>query len=298
LIAAAKPLDVALASCVAPPEADPDEALLVAALAGTGISSEVVSWDDPRADFGRAKMTLLRSTWNYPQQPREFLLWLAKVARISDLWNPLEMAQWNFHKGYLLELEGAGIPIAPTALVKRGANRLLSDVMTARDWRLAVVKPAVSANSFRTVRVADVLSDSSDSGSSGEAHLRALTDSGDVLVQQYLPSVEEYGERALIWIDGQLTHGVRKSARFAGEHESVSPGSVEIAPAEADLAARAMTFVCGKFSVAPMYARVDVAPGPAGTPVLMELELIEPSLYFGQSVKSLERFVAAVRDRL
>ncbi len=284
-------MDVALASCVELPEPDPDEAPLAAALAAAGIEAEIVGWDDPAADWSRARLTLLRATWNYPLAPARFLAWAEAVARVSELWNPLAAVRWNLHKGYLLELAERGVPVAPTALVRRGSEQPLAEILAARGWREAVVKPAVSAASYRTVRVG------AGEPESGEAHLRALAADGDVLVQRYLPSVEDHGERALVWIDGELTHAVRKTPRFEGEDESVSPAAVAIAPAEAALALAALA--AGRAAASPLlYARVDLAPGPDGEPVVMELELIEPSLFFPQSPAALERFVAAVGRRL
>ena len=284
-------MDVALASCVNLPEPDLDEAPLLAALGAAGLDARVLAWDDPAADWRAARMTLLRGTWNYPSRPRAFVEWVEATARVTELWNPLPAVRWNLHKGYLLELEDRGIAVTPTELVPRGSRRPLADVMSARGWTDVVVKPAVSAASYRTRRIRDArLSD-------GEAHLRALTANGDTLVQSYLPSVEGYGERALVWIDGELTHAVRKTRRLADEDEAIS-AAVPIAPAEAALAATALERAAEVVGGPPMYARIDVAPGPGGGPVLMELELIEPSLFFPQSPQALDRFVAAVRKRL
>jgi hypothetical protein len=111
-----------------------------------------------------------------------------------------------------------------------------------------------------------------------------------VLVQQYLPSVEGHGERALVWIDGALTHAVRKAPRFEGDREQVSPIAMSITPSEAALAERVLATV----DMPMLYARVDMAPGPDGGPVIMELELVEPSLYFAQSPAALDRMVRAL----
>jgi hypothetical protein len=281
-------MDIALATCLRLPEPDHDAAPLAAALAAAGIDARPLAWDDPAADWSRARMTVLRSTWNYPEQPDRFLAWAERAARVSHLCNPLPVVRFGLHKGYLLGLERRGVPIAPTVLVARGARTTLAELLSERGWSDVVVKPAVSAASFRTLRVGprDL--------AAGEAHLRALAAERDVLVQCYLPSVESHGERALVWIDGELTHAVRKSPRFAGESESVSAGAVPIAPAEAELARRAIDAV----DPPPVYARVDVAPGLDGSPVLMELELIEPSLFFPQAPRALARFVAALERKL
>ena len=150
-----------------------------------------------------------------------------------------------------------------------------------------MVKPAVSAASYRTMLV------TADREEEGEIHLAELLAERDVLVQLYLPSVEDYGERAVVWIDGEVTHAVRKSPRFEGEDESVS-GVQAVTPDEEALARKAISVVDGSL----LYARVDVAPGPDGSPVVMELELVEPSLFFPQKAAALERYVSAVRRLL
>jgi len=280
-------MDVALASCARLPEPDPDAAPLAAELSAAGISSEVLAWDDPGADWSSGRLTVLRSTWNYPRHREAFLDWARAVSCVSELWNPLHVVRWNSHKGYLLELEEAGVQVTPTELLRQGAPELLAEVMARNGWELAVVKPAVSAASFKTMLVGP------DNLEAGEAHLQALAPERDVLIQRYLPSVEDYGERALVWIDGELTHAVRKTPRFDGDDESVSD-AVPISAPEAALAQRAIETVEGPL----LYARIDVAPGPEGDPVLMELELIEPSLFFPQCPAALARYVAAVRRLL
>ena len=226
-----EPLDVALATCSRLPEPDLDAEPLVDALASAGIAAEFLAWDDPAADFARARLTLLRSTWNYPLQAETFRRWLDHTATISSLWNPLPVVRWNIHKRYLLDLERRGVPVAPTELLRCGASTSLGSILRARGWDDVVVKPAVSAASYRTLHVKP------GQGEAGESHLRLLAAEGDVLVQRYLPSVEDHGERALVWIDGNLTHSVRKSPRFEGQDESVSE-AVPISDAEARLARR------------------------------------------------------------
>jgi hypothetical protein len=283
-------VDIALVSCVQLPEPDADMAPLEAAVRAAGLSCEVVGWDDPSVDWSRFRLTLLRSTWNYPQALPAFLDWLARVEPVTRLWNPRALVRWNAHKGYLLELAARGIPVVPTELVRAGSTVTLAEIIDRRGWDEVVVKPAVSAGSFRTIRAGRASNDG-DAGraSLGEAHLRSLAAERDVLVQQYLPAVEGYGERALIWIDGALTHAVRKSPRFEGDREQVSE-AMPIAPAEAALAER----VLASIDMPKLYGRVDVAPGPDGQPLVMELELVEPSLFFRQSPEALARLVGAL----
>ncbi len=277
-------LDLAIATCVPLPEPDPDEAPLAEALDRAGLTYAFAGWHvDP---WPAARATLLRSTWDYPWRIGDFRTWIDRVATGGELWNDAATVRWNLHKRYLLDLEAAGLPVTPTELVPAGSTEPLDGILARRGWEVAVVKPAVSAGSFRTLKT-------ERGDPAGEAHLRALATDRDVLVQQYLASVEGYGERALVWIDGEVTHSVRKTPRFQGEDESVSE-AMPITEAQRALAAHAVATVPGDL----LYARIDVAPGPDGAPVIMELELIEPSLFFPQCPEALDRFVAAIRRRL
>jgi len=168
-----------------------------------------------------------------PEHPEAFAAWAERAARVTDLRNPIAVVRWNLHKRYLTTL---GAPRRGDRPDRSGPARLPGRAVRNRlgaRMEDVVVKPAVSAASFRTLRVRPA------DREAGEAHLRALLADRDALVQQYLPSTEDYGERALVWIDGRLTHAVRKSPRFSGEEESVS-GPVPITAQEADLAARAV----------------------------------------------------------
>ncbi len=276
-------MDVAIVTCVELPEPDLDEEALMTALRAAGLRAELRAWDDPSVDWTEAPVSVLRSTWNYPLLPVEFVSWAERCAALTTLLNPFPVVRWNVHKRYLVELAEAGVPVAPTELVPRGSTRALVDVMRARGWEDVVVKPAISAGSLLTERVQP------GDEVSGEAHLRALTANGDALVQRYLRSVEGYGERALVWIDGAFTHAVRKSPRFSGQEESVSE-ALSISVAERELAEQVLDRAPGC-----LYARVDVAPGPDEQLVLMELELIEPSLFLVQCPAAMDRLVRGIQ---
>jgi glutathione synthase/RimK-type ligase-like ATP-grasp enzyme len=186
----------------------------------------------------------------------------------------------------LIELAARGVPVTPTELLSQGWNGSLTELCRSRGWPDVVVKPAVGAASFETYRYTDINADV-------DAQVRGFASQRDLLVQPYLPSVEDHGERALVWIDGEFTHAVRKTPRFAGGVEVVSE-AIGISPAERALGEAALA----PFAAELLYARVDVAPGFDGQPVVMELELIEPSLFLLQSPLALARLVAAVRREL
>jgi glutathione synthase/RimK-type ligase-like ATP-grasp enzyme len=280
-------MSVLLATCRDLPEPDPDDRLLLYALESRGIAARYAAWDDS-GEHWNADLIVLRSTWNYYLHPTRFLEWAESAGRAARLWNPLDVIFWNHDKRYLLELERSGVPIVPTQRLERGQGADLDRLMRSHHWQDVVIKPAISAASYRTRRFGI------GSVTEGNAHLARLLETGDVLVQEYMPAVEHHGERSLVWIDGLFTHAVRKSPRLAGGAEDVSEAlpidARERKVGEAALAA----FDPGKL----LYARVDVVPDPTGQPRVMELELIEPSLFLSQFPTALDRFADGIRVRL
>ncbi len=274
--------DVFLATGLTLYDPDDDDAPLHAALAARGLTAKTCAWDDPAVDWSAARACVLRSTWNYFEHLDAFVAWADRCAAVTRLWNPAPVIRWNAHKRYLVDLASRGLPVVPTELVARGASANV-EALLAR-WPDLVIKPAVSAGSFQTKRVSRT--------SDARAHLAALCDH-DVLVQPYLRSVEGHGERALVWIDGVFTHAIRKSPRFSGTTEQISP----VMPIEADERAVAEAIL----AAAPrplLYARVDLTRDAAGLPVLMELELIEPSLFLVQHAPAADRLAAAIASQL
>jgi hypothetical protein len=280
-----------IASCLVLPEPDHDAEPLAAALEAEGISAAVLGWDDPDVDWDAPIPTILRSTWNYALAPEAFRAWLDRVAVAAPLWNPLPLVLENLHKRYLVELPLRGVAAVPTRLIEQGQHGELSECADAFDTERVVVKPAIGAASLDTVRFTrgqDVRF---------AAHVERLAARGDVLVQPFLESVQDYGERALVWIDGELSHAIRKTPRFSGDAERID-GPLPIAHDEAALAQAALAPMIAEHGDRLLYARVDVARDAAGAPMVMELELIEPSLYFAKQPGSAERFVAGLMRRL
>ncbi len=280
---------VALATMTALDQVDLDDQPLSAALRARGHQAASVGWDDPAIRWETFDTVVLRSTWDYHHRRDEFLAWAEAVAGRTRLFNPPVDLRWNSHKFYLRDLERAGLPVVPTVFLERGATAALAHLMDERDWRAAVIKPAVSADSFATERA------ERGALAAGERHLAEHLPHRDMLVQEYLPAVEEPGERCLIAIDGELSHAIRKRSKFLGGRH-VGPEGVPVAIAE-DEAATARAILAHLQSV-PLYARVDLLRDPAGVPRLMELELVEPSLYFDAAADSADRFVAALERRM
>ena len=275
-----------IATCRPLPEPDTDEPILGDALAAAGIAAELVAWDDPHADWDAPIPTVIRSTWNYVRDAAAFAAWVDRAAASAPLWNPPAVVRANLYKRYLLALAARGVAVVPTTLVERGAAIALADDHPALAAPRVVIKPEVGAGSSGA-RVFDA------GDPEARAHLAALTAHGAALVQPYVASVDDHGERSIIFIDGELTHAIRKSPRFAGGVERVT-GPFAIDPAERDLALAALAPHARDL----LYGRVDMARDAHGRPMVMELELVEPSLFLGRSERALARLVDAIAARL
>lgn len=269
---------------------DEDLPPLCAELAARGIAHEVVDWDDAAVDWRRYRLALLRSTWDYIDRYAEFSAWIGRVATLTRLLNAPEVVRWNTHKGYLLELAARGVPIVPTTLLRPG------DAIGLPALAELVVKPAIGAGSRAARRFRD-------DPAGARAHAAALLDEGrDVLVQPYLARVDEAGETALLYFGGRYSHAIRKGPLlppnagatnhlFAPEQiVAREPGADERALAEEVLAAV-------PFPGSLAYARVDLLRAADGSPVLLELELTEPSLFFAHAPGSVARFVDVLQAR-
>ena len=281
---------VRLATCLRLPEPDPDAPLLLDALREAGVDAEVAAWDDPGVHWAEpGVLTVLRSTWNYHLHLDAFLAWAAGV---PALLNPLPVVRWNADKGYLGQLAAWGVPVVPTRYLARGAPADLAALLSDLRCTRAVVKPRVSAASFSTyvldaARLAE-----------GQQALDGVLAARDAMVQPYVRSVETTGERSLVFVGGALSHAVRKGPRFSGEAEAVS-GPHPVAEDERALGERVLAAVQAHVHAPPLlYARVDLARDEQGAPWLMELEVLEPSLFLRQHPPAAARLAAELRRRV
>ncbi len=282
---------VAIATCVDLPDLDPDDQLLLKPLAEAGVAVTVAAWDDPAVDWQAFDLAVLRNTWDYAPRRDQFVAWAASVPRLA---NPAEVVAWNTDKRYLRDLSGAGVPVVPTTWVSPSEDWAAP---ASGEW---VVKPAISAGSRDTGRY-----DCADPSvrALAVAHVARLQAAGRlVMVQPYVDSVDSYGETALLFLGGAYSHAIRKGPLLEGPDlgmvtlfaaESITartPSEAEFSVARAAL--DALPFPAGDL----LYARVDLLAGTHG-PEVVEVELTEPSLFFGWAPGSAERFADLVTQR-
>jgi glutathione synthase/RimK-type ligase-like ATP-grasp enzyme len=283
--------EVLLATCAAMPDGDEDGPALLSALSACGVRAGWQAWTDPSADWS-AGLTVIRSTWDYTPARDRFVQWARGV---SHLENPSAVVEWNSDKTYLRDLATAGVPTVPTMWAAPGE---VADLPIDGEY---VVKPSVGAGSRGAGRFA------SGHDEAARVHVAQLHDAGRiVLVQPYLAEVDTIGETALVYVDGVFSHAVRKGAMLpAGVTHPVDAHELfveeRIAPhvATADELAvgeQALQAVRERFGRDLLYARVDLLPSGGG-PVLVELELTEPSLFLGYAEGAADRFAAAIAQR-
>lgn len=262
--------------------------LAVEPLARLGWTVERVPWR-AEADWNAYDVVVVRSPWDYQDDPDAFLAVLAAIdASSARLENPLAVMRWNLRKTYLRDLEAAGIPIVPTRWAEGLTPVALSTAFDAWDVAEVVAKPVVSANADGTFRLGP------DADAWGEAVL-ALADRA-CMIQPFVPSVVAEGEWSVFAFRGAISHAILKTPaagdfRVQEEHGGVIRG-IEPDP---DLLALTEAALAAVPHPEPLlYARVDAVRLPDGTLAIIELELIEPSLYFPFADGSAERFAAAL----
>jgi glutathione synthase/RimK-type ligase-like ATP-grasp enzyme len=255
-----------------------DDLILARALERGDARVVPVVWTETQPEHLSCDLLVVRSVWDYHLRPQEFLRWLDAAGSKTKVVNPPEIVRWNSDKRYLKEIEAAGFPIPKTHLLQQGAHVDLGDLMLESGLDAVVIKPTVSASAFETHLVR------AGQAAAFNPRLNALLKDRVMLVQEYVPEIETSGEWALIMVATsgdrfECTHAVNKLPRsgdFRVQHQYGGSYRLASPPQEALQIAQA---VLARFAPGAVYCRADMVMR-ASSPVLMELELIEPLLHF------------------
>lgn len=267
--------------------------LASAELEHRGWRLEYVPWTRAE-DWRRFCAVVIRSPWDYQSAPVRFLEVLRSIeAAGTPLANPVAVVEWNLRKTYLLELQAAGVTIIPTvvgeALTAEVIPRLARDL---GDPEEIVIKPVVGANADGAFRLRAPFGDAR-AAEAAEHHAR-----GSYLAQPFLPSILEEGEASLFYFRDRFSHAVRKRPKAGDFRVQEEHGGV-ITPVVPDAAlSLAGERALGAIPRNLLYARIDLARLPSGAWAVMEVEVIEPSLYFDQDPQSPARFADALESWL
>ena len=279
---------IALLTCERLPDLNPADRALIPLFAEKDIVAVPVVWNDPNIRWQDFSALIVRTTWDYYKQADAFRAWLDAMERLGvPVFNPVSVVRDNMHKFYLKRFQDKGVTIIPT-LFSAAAAPLAFDTLHARGWDKVVIKPAVSAGSF--------LTDTYELHALTRDRFQEIVSQGDWLIQPYLPEIATAGELSVIFFNGAFSHAVLKKPKdgdfrvqkqYGGQYQRVDP-----APELLAVAQRIATLENNL-----LYARVDGLM-IGGTFHLMELELIEPDLYFEFGAEISERFVDCVMQKL
>ncbi|MGB5104388.1 MAG: hypothetical protein WBO04_13885 [Steroidobacteraceae bacterium] len=276
---------------------DEDMVPLVAALQAQGAEVGTPSWDDAAVDWSGYDLAVLRSTWDYVDRIDEFLAWAERCAACTRLVNGPDVVRWNTDKHYLRDLAQAAVPIVPTRFAEPGSRASAELVRFLDEWGCEefVVKPAIGAGSRDAAR------HRRGDGGRAVAHLQALLDAGrSAMLQPYLARVDEHGETAAIYLGGTYSHAIRKGPLLRVGDELVAglfaPEQITARMADADELRVAEAALSAIPFERPTYARVDMIRDGGGGPVVLELELTEPSLFLAHAPGAAERYAAILRQ--
>lgn len=271
-------MKIALATCERLPLLDAADRPLIEVFKKRKVEAVPVAWNDIDTNWNDFEAVIIRNTWDYYLQYQNFTNWLQSLhnQRIS-VYNPLELIFWNIHKFYLKGLSQKGIKIIPSFFVDREVQEV------SLPWRQLVIKPAVSAGSFKTHKI-----------SREELELEDLKQAGEWLIQPFIPEIESNGEVSLIFIQGDFSHAVKKTPKegdfkvqkqYGGNYQVYTPTELTLIQAE-----NVLKSIPNHEKL--LFARID---GIVIDEIfyLMEVELIEPDLYFNLVPEARDRFVDA-----
>ena len=278
---------VGLATAGHLPGTSEDDQLLLAELTRSGIAATPVIWDDDKVEWRDFDMVVIRSIWDYHLKYARFLRWLDQLDSAGTrVCNSTTLARWNSDKRYMLELQERGVRVTPTILVQQRDAKTLAAILAETGWQQAVIKPAISSSGHETWFM------NAPATATDELRFAEQVARMDVLVQEFAPGVQA-GELSFVFLGGDYSHTVLKRPggsefRVQTEHggtvEAVLPPNQQIEWARSVIAT-----VPEPFS----YARVDAVAAGDGL-MLMELELLEPELFFKYDADAAPRLIAAL----
>lgn len=282
-------IKVALLACEKFPHLTPSDQLLIPALAKHNIQAKAEIWDNPTVDWTTYDYLIFRNTWDYYEKEKEFNLWLDQLEKLGiKTLNSIKIIKENKHKFYLKDLQEQGINIIPT-LFQENTNSLDLKAIIPNNWKKIVIKPAFSAGSYLTT-----LFDSSDIENINSKYTPIASEK-ELLIQEFIPEITSLGETSFIFFNKEFSHCVNKKpaendfriqVQYGGKYTLVAPSKELVQQAQE---------IVNQFPEPLLYARVDGIV-KNNTIHLMEVECIEPDLYFALAPEALDRFVAAVLE--
>jgi glutathione synthase/RimK-type ligase-like ATP-grasp enzyme len=277
------------------PELLDDWPLLRAALEECGVTASTRVWTEPDVRWSEFDLVLANGAWDNIHHPHEFLQWAERVATVTRLVNAPAVLRWSMDKRYLSTLADAGVPIVPTLWLDASASDATADMELPQAE--FVVKPSISGGGFESARYGPT------EHSVARTHVDRLHAAGrTVMVQPYVATVDARGETGLIFLAGEFSHAIAKGPLLhpgagAQSHLWENEQITATAPSDAELTtAQAALAVAHELLGQTTYARVDLLANDDGTPVVLELELLDPALFLDTDPAAASRFAYVLQQ--
>jgi hypothetical protein len=259
------------------------------AMAELGWQVGCVRWRDTAVDWSAYDAVYICTPWDYPDDPALFMRVLEAIdASPARLINPLSLVKWTLTKTYLRDLEQQGAAIVPSLWFDDFDAADIAGWFDALATDTIVAKPGIGANAQDTFVITRPVA-----GDQVGA-LRQAFSGRAFFVQPFMANIRTEGEYSLFFFNDEYSHAILKTPapgdfRSQEEHganiQAVTATRPQIAAAR-----KLLAYVRPQ----PTYARVDLVRDDDGVYRLMELELIEPSLYLRTDPGSARRFAAAL----
>jgi|TARA_Y100000385_G_C13065356_1_gene626405 glutathione synthase/RimK-type ligase-like ATP-grasp enzyme len=267
-----------------------EDGLLIEALNNLGLKTIKKDWNDSNFNWNSTKTAVFRSTWDYFDKFSIFQNWLSQVQNKCALINSYEQIKWNLDKHYLQDLKNWSLPIPKSVFINKMSGTKLKDIATNMKWNHIVVKPTVSGAAKNTFQLKD------QEIENFQTKWIRLTNEEDFIVQEFQKNIIKSGEIAVMLFGGKYSHAVLKKAKkgdfrvqddFGGTVETITPSKEII-----DLAEKAIK----KLNPTPLYCRVDVILNNQNKAVIIELELIEPELWFRFKITAADKLAMYIKE--
>lgn len=263
-----------------------DDIILADLFKQNGYDVEPVVWNNEKINLNDFGFLIIRSTWDYHFRYDKFAEWIEILENDNiNVWNPTKIIKWNMNKTYLKELMEAGLNIVPTEFINNINKETVKNILENK-WEEIVIKPSVSATAYKTWLLKkeniQMLPEIIDNYSQNEI----------IIIQKFMSEIKSTGEMSFIYFNKVYSHTVIKTAKdgdfrvqknFGGETKQIEPSP--------ELITQAQKFI-DYIKEDLLYARVDCVES-GGKLFLMELELIEPELFFRYNNKAAGNFYNA-----
>ena len=265
-----------------------DDELAIPELNKLGWAVRTVSWRDRSVNWDDFDVTVIRTTWDYQRYPAEFLSVLSEIENSrSHLENPLEIVEWNLEKRYLKELQANGIPTVSTIWDGAYTENDFGHWLEKLGVEEIIIKPTVSATAEHTYRLKEY-----------DPAIHDVFIDRSFLVQPFIPAIVSEGEYSLFYFNGEFSHAILKTPKPADFRVQEEHGGIITAVSATNDLLAAGTIAVSYLEPAPLYSRVDLVRAFTDDWLIMELELIEPALYFRMDAGSPGRFALALDRRM